>query len=86
MFKFPEVAHIKFDGINLNLREAVERAFNCIKEAAKAVQQIMQLAREVESILRNEQNRQHHPLDLTRAKIEHQVLCRKPRHLIKKII
>jgi hypothetical protein len=28
----------------------------------------------------------HHKLDLTRAKMQHQVLCRKPKRLVKKII
>lgn len=84
MFKFPDVARV-----TINRREVkgiVERAFSCIKEAAKLVAQIMQLAREAESMLRNQPKRQQHRLDLTRAKMQHQVLCRKPRHLVKKII
>lgn len=43
MFKFPDVARVTING--REVKGIAERAFSCIKEAAKLVAQIMQLAR-----------------------------------------
>lgn len=71
--------------------KAVHEAVLILSEKiATAIDGIRQLYREIEVViseeLERESKREIYKLDFKRPKIEHQVMCRKPKHQVKKII
>ena len=69
---------------------AVEFIENSVRAFAEMKLHIIELFENIKEFRKKEAERDYHrtlyKLDFTRKKIVHQVTCRKPKHLVKKII
>lgn len=81
---------IDIEKLNASMAKAGEAALKAFENIVRHINNIKSIGRLYGALLKKmeerKRQRQRHKLDLTRAKVQHQVFCRKPRHLVKKII
>ena len=69
------------------MTERLVSAATVIVMACEGVRHFFEaLSSTIHEVIEREENRSFYKLDFKRPKIQHQVACRRPRHLVKKII